>query len=68
MDEPTFVDEGVGVILEEQVVERPALGHEPEQVVVAAEEDVQAQLHAVACQNIAKTKQAYTQAGSCMLG
>lgn len=41
MKQLTCVDEGVGVLLEEQVLQDAALGHQPEQVVVAAKEDVQ---------------------------
>ena len=41
MQQLTCVDEGVGVLLEEQVLQDAALGHQAEQVVVAAKEDVQ---------------------------
>ena len=41
MQQLTCVDKGVGVLLEEQVLQHAALGHQAEQVVVAAKEDVQ---------------------------
>ena len=45
------VDKGVRVLLLEQVLEHAALGHQPEEVVVAPEEDVQAHLDVVAARH-----------------
>jgi len=45
----TCVYECVGVLFDQQVLQDSALGHEAEQVVVAAEEDVQPQLHKPIC-------------------
>ena len=37
----TCVDKGVGVLLEEQVLQHATLGHEPEEVVITAKEHMQ---------------------------
>lgn len=40
----TFIHKGVCVLLQQQVVQNSTLGHEPEEIVVAAKEDMQAHL------------------------
>lgn len=41
---PIIVAKGVGVLLDEQVLQHPALGHEAEEVVVTTKEHMQPQL------------------------
>ena len=45
---PSLVNEGVGVVLEKEVLQHAALGHKAEEVEVAAEEDVQPHLNVIA--------------------
>jgi hypothetical protein len=44
LDIPVKVDKSVSVVLEEEVLQHPTLGHEPEEVEVAAEENMQTHL------------------------
>ena len=46
----TCIDKGVRMLLDQQAVQHPRLGHEAEQIVVAPKEDVQAHLRVAAAE------------------